>query len=173
MMNLVLACLAGGFISLVIGAIWYSPKVFGSAWMKEVGMTEEDAQKGNMPMIFGIAFILSAYMAYEMKWINHDDPLPDFLHGMYHGAKNVGVFAVGALIINGLFEQKSFKYLAINAGYWLTVFAFIGGVLASFPSFKPKEKATETEETGMHIEFFDTHTISQTTRQKEDTYFIS
>ena len=44
-------------------------------------LTPEDAQKGNMPLVFGLSFLISAYLAYEMKWINHDDPLPEALHG--------------------------------------------------------------------------------------------
>ena len=135
MTNLIIACALSGIASLVLGFIWYNPKVFGTAWMKETGLTQEDAQKGNMPMIFGITFLVSAYMAYEMKWINHDDPLTDCIHGMYHGARHVGIFALGAIIINSLFEQRSFKYILINGGFWLVVFAFIGAIMAVFPSF--------------------------------------
>ncbi len=154
MTNLIIACVLSGIASLVLGFIWYNPNVFGKAWMAETGMTEEKAQQGNMPMIFGISFLISAYMAYEMKWINHDDPLPAVVHGLFHGAKHVGLFAAGALIINALFEQKSFRYIAINAGYWIVVFAVIGAILALFPSFKPAEESTEGEgeETGMILE---------------------
>lgn len=157
-MNLLLACLAGGAVSLVVGFIWYNPNVFGKMWMAEVGMTEEDAQNGNMGLIFGISFLVSAYLSYEMKWVNHPDELNPFVHGMYHGARHVGIFAAGAIIINALFEQKSVRYIAINAGYWLVVFAMIGGTLASFPSFKPAEENTEenteesSEDTSMILE---------------------
>jgi hypothetical protein len=106
MTNLIIACLASGVIGLAVGFIWYHPKVFGTAWMNEVGLTEEDAANGNMPVIFGISFLICAYLAYEMKWVNHPDELPSFVHGMYHGIRHVGVFAVGAIAVNALFEQK-------------------------------------------------------------------
>ncbi len=147
MLNLVLACVAGGAVSLIVGFIWYHPKVFGTLWMKETGLTEEDAAKSNMVLVFGLAFLITAYMTYEMKWINHpDETLSSVLHGMFHGVKHVGLFAVGALIINALFEHKSVKYILINVGYWIVVFGVIGAVLTSFPSFKEKENTVEPAE---------------------------
>ena len=173
MTNLIIACLLSGVASLLIGFIWYHPKVFGTAWMKETGLTPEDAQKGNMPMVFGISFLVCAYLAYEMKWINHEDELPSIVHGFYHGARHVGLFAVGALIVNGLFEQKGLKYFLVNGGYWLMVFGVIGAILASFPSFKPAEEAaTEGEDTGMLIELNDMNTFSQINGITEDTYYL-
>ena len=107
MVNLIIACLLAGLISLVLGFIWYHPKVFGAAWMEGAGLTEEKVQSGNMALTFGLTFLITVYMAYEMKWVNHPDELNPFLHGMYHGVRNIGVFAVGAIIINVLFDQKS------------------------------------------------------------------
>ncbi len=171
MTNLIIACLLSGVASLFLGFIWYHKKVFGTAWMKETGMTEEKAQSGNMAMIFGLTFIVSVYMAYEMKWINHDDPLPAILHGMYHGAKHVGVFAFGAILVNALYEQRSFKFILINGGFWIVVFAVIGAIMTAFPSFNPTEEdATEGEDTEMHIEYNSTDLISEMNAVKEDTY---
>ena len=147
MMYLIGACIAAGFLGLVVGAVWYNPKVFGTAWMDELGITEADAQNKNMVATFAIAFIITAYMAYEMKWVNHpDEKFSAFIHGMYHGVRHIGVFAIGAVIINSLFEGRSPKLIAINAGYWFVVFGLIGGMLASFPSFKEKPAETETTE---------------------------
>ena len=148
-MNFIIACSAAGLISLILGFVWYHPKVFGTAWMKETGLTEEKIQSGNMPVTFALTFLITMYMAYEMKWVNHPDKLNAFLHGMYHGVRNIGVFAFGAVIINGMMERKSVKYIAINVGYWLVFFALVGGMFASFPSFNPKK----SEETSLKIDF--------------------
>ena len=43
-----LALVVAALSILVIGFIWYHPKVFGTIWMKEIGMTEEKAKKGNI-----------------------------------------------------------------------------------------------------------------------------
>ena len=40
-----LALIVAAISALVVGFVWYNPKVFGTAWMKEVGMTEEEFAK--------------------------------------------------------------------------------------------------------------------------------
>lgn len=61
------AVFAAAFSSLVVGFIWYNPKVFGTIWMNETGMTEEKAQKGNMLKIFGLTFVYSLMLAFIMS----------------------------------------------------------------------------------------------------------
>ena len=43
-----LAILVAAISSLVVGSIWYNPKVFGTIWMREAGLIQEELQKGNM-----------------------------------------------------------------------------------------------------------------------------
>ena len=51
------AILVAGISALVVGFIWYNPKVFGGAWMKAAGMTDEQVKGGNMAKIFGLALL--------------------------------------------------------------------------------------------------------------------
>ncbi len=51
-------------IPLVIGFIWYNPKVFGNAWMRTAEIDEERAQSGNMIKIFGLTYLFSLLAAY-------------------------------------------------------------------------------------------------------------
>ena len=46
-------------IPLVIGSIWYNPKVFGAAWLKASGLTDEQARGGNMALIFGLSYVFA------------------------------------------------------------------------------------------------------------------
>ena len=39
-------------IPMVVAMVWYNPKVFGNAWMKAAGMTEEKAKGANMFLVF-------------------------------------------------------------------------------------------------------------------------
>ena len=52
-----LAIIVASIIPLVTGFIWYNPKVFGTVWMKETGMTSEKAEKSNPAKTFGVAVI--------------------------------------------------------------------------------------------------------------------
>jgi hypothetical protein len=53
-----IAVIVAGASSLVLGAIWYAPPVFGKKWMALAGLTEEQTKSGSMPLIFGGAFAL-------------------------------------------------------------------------------------------------------------------
>lgn len=53
-------------IPMVIGYIWYNPKVFGKAWMKSSGITEEQTKTGNMLMIFGVSYLFAVLIAYAL-----------------------------------------------------------------------------------------------------------
>ena len=53
------AILAAALSSFVVGFIWYNPKVFGTIWMNEIGMTEEKARQSNMLKVFGLTIFYS------------------------------------------------------------------------------------------------------------------
>ena len=47
-----LALLLAAISTLAVGFIWYHPKVFGTIWMKESGVTEQTMKGSNMIVIF-------------------------------------------------------------------------------------------------------------------------
>ena len=53
-----------------------------------------------------------------------------FGHGALHGTIAGLFIALPLTAINALFEMKSFKYIFINAGYWVVSMALMGGVLS-------------------------------------------
>lgn len=53
-----------------------------------------------------------------------------FKHGAFHGII-VGIFfAFPIMAINALFERKSFKYIFLNAGFWIICLAIMGGIIS-------------------------------------------
>jgi len=142
--------------ALVVGFIWYNPKVFGNAWMKASGLTEEKMKGGNMLVIFGLALVFAAMLATAlMQMSNHQfgaqslvggdtlTALPSyaafmadygtafrtFKHGAFHGVL-AGLFVALPIIgTNALFERKGAKYIFINTGYWVVTLAIMGAIL--------------------------------------------
>jgi len=57
------AILVAAIVPLVVGAVWYNPKVMGAAWMKANGFTTEDVQGGNLAVMFGLTFVLGILIA--------------------------------------------------------------------------------------------------------------
>lgn len=63
------AILIAAIIPLLVGMVWYNPKVFGNAWMNSAGMTDEDVKGGNMGLIFGLCFFFSILMGTAITMI--------------------------------------------------------------------------------------------------------
>lgn len=64
-----LILILSALIPLIVGFVWYNPKVFGTAWMEASGMTEESAKGANMAKIFGITLIMGFLMAFAIQFI--------------------------------------------------------------------------------------------------------
>ena len=56
-------------IPLLVGAVYYNPKVLGTAWMKVNNFKEEDLQGANMLVIFGASFIFGVLISLTMGGI--------------------------------------------------------------------------------------------------------
>ena len=153
------AILVAGISALVIGFVWYNPKVFGGAWMKAAGMTDEQVKGGNMAKIFGLALLFAVMIAFSLPGTvihqmgalslvggSAEGALPSFeafitdygddfrtvRHGALHGFM-IGLFvALPILGTNALFEHKNAKYIFINSGYWIVTLAIMGGIICAW-----------------------------------------
>lgn len=61
--NLFVVALAA-LIPLVTGFIYYHKKVFGTAWMNSIGLTEEKLKQSNMGLVFGMTLLLSFILSF-------------------------------------------------------------------------------------------------------------
>ena len=59
-----IAILVAALLSFVLGGIWYSPVLFGKAWQREAGLTDEQLKNANMAKIFGLTFVLCVLAAW-------------------------------------------------------------------------------------------------------------
>src|SRR5688572_10188387 len=128
-----LAIVIAALIPMIMGFIYYHPKVFGKAWMNSLGMTEADTKKGNMGVIFGVSLVMSFLIAFfllpNVDGPGQEGPYDSFKHGAAHGVILGLLVAMPVLVTNGLFERKNFKNLAINTLYWVITLALMGGVI--------------------------------------------
>jgi len=115
-------------LSLVIGGLWYSPVLFQKAWQREAGITDEQMKTFNPLKVFGLTFLLSLLMSYNLAAFL-GAPGTDWKWGIAAGLLAGVGWVVFQMIIIGLFEQRSFKYLLINSGYVTVYFAVIGFIL--------------------------------------------
>lgn len=66
-MNIV-AVLVAALIPLMVGFVWYNPKVFGTAWMRSIGVNSEEEMKAgaNMAVIFGVSLIFAFLLSLSL-----------------------------------------------------------------------------------------------------------
>lgn len=118
--------------NLAVGALWYSPMLFYRTWMKENNFTEETVKhKFNPLKIYGLSFVLSLIISYNLAFFLGDDKTnaswgatAGFLSG----------FGFSALIFSviALFEQRSWKYILVNGGFITVYFTLIGFIIGAW-----------------------------------------
>lgn len=109
--------LIGAISNMIIGALWYSPILFGKVWMKLAGITEADIEKENSSksMLLGlIPSILSVFFLYLMLAISNAN---SFLEALSIGTIASVGFAGMTLLNNVIFEKRPFKLFLLNVGY--------------------------------------------------------
>jgi hypothetical protein len=153
------ALFAAALSTLVVGFIWYNPKVFGTIWMKESGMTEEKMKGANMILIFGTSVIYAFFIAFILQMLtihqfgalgmiggNVADASPSYVafmadygnafrsfgHGALHGFMAGLFLALPIIGTNALYERRSWKYTLITGGFWIVCFMIMGGIICAW-----------------------------------------
>lgn len=136
-----LAVLVAGISAFVVGGIWYSPGLFGKAWMKDNGFTEDQIKTGgNKGKIFGFTFIFSLVMAANLGMFLVDPPATcpegcgiktDLAWGATAGFL-AGIWTFCAIAIHSLFELKSWRLIFINGFYSLVSLTLMGAIIGAW-----------------------------------------
>lgn len=124
-----LAVLVAAIAAFAIGGLWYGP-LLGKAWMRASGITEEKARSANMPMIFGLAFVLELLAAIALAMFI--GPEADLRFGAFAGFMTGAFFVSTAFGVVYLFEQRPLALWAIDAGYQVVLFTVMGAILGAW-----------------------------------------
>lgn len=120
-----LAILIAAACGFMVGGVWYGP-LFGKAWQREIGMSDDDLKSANMLKIYGTAILFSVLSAVFMgHMLAHFGEMSLRSTMMISTGVALG-FIVPAIGTNYLFGRKSGKLFAIDAGYWVAFYAAMG-----------------------------------------------
>lgn len=152
------AIFVAALVPLIMGFIWYHPKIFGRIWMEESGLTEEK-MKGSMIGVFVFSVILSLLMGLFLQFVtihqfgalgmvggdelNANDSYHAFMkdykmayrsfgHGALHSFMAGFLFVFPMTAINAMFERKSWRYTMINSAYWTITITIMGGIICGW-----------------------------------------
>jgi hypothetical protein len=126
-----LAVLAAAVSAFALGGLWYSPVLFGRAWMSVNNLTEADLAKGNMAKIFGLALVFEVIMAANLAAFLAE-PKTNAAWGATAGFLAGFGWVALAIATIALFERRSWKYTLINGGYMTLSFVIMGLIIGAW-----------------------------------------
>ena len=122
------AVLAAALSTFVLGGLWYSPLLFGKAWMRVNNFSESDLATFSKARMFGWSFLFALIMALNLAMFLAA-PGTNLTWGMAAGALTGVGWVAMAIAIVGVFENRSWGYIAINGGYMIVAFVVMGAIL--------------------------------------------
>jgi hypothetical protein len=117
-----------------LGALWYSPVLFGKRWQKEVGFKEEEINKTNMALVFGLSFVLMLLMVWALNFVinSHKAEEVSMMRGLHYGAFTGFFFSMLTMGINYLYQRRSLVLWLIDGFYVLIGLGIAGMVLGGW-----------------------------------------
>ena len=112
--------------SFVLGGLWYSPAMFGRAWVREAQDTRQ-LDSGHGAKVFVVSFVFSLIAAASFAW--WVGPEPPLLHALGHGLLAGAGMVATSFGINYQFAGRSVLMWLIDGGYHTVQFLIFGLVL--------------------------------------------
>lgn len=151
-----LALLIAAIIPILIGFIWYNPRVFGNIWMNEIGLNKDNMKPFNVAKVFLLSFVYAFLISFVLQMLvihqfgaigmvggdpsiakpsyaafmaDYGTAFRSFKHGALHGCMT-GLFMILPVTGTGaLYEQRSFRYVLVSSGFWIVSFTIMGGII--------------------------------------------
>jgi len=134
-----IAVLVAALVPMIMGFIYYHPKVMGSAWMKANGFTMDNMKEAPKPVWYLVALAFSFILSFRMCMdviAPGQDVAPDghsyvtFQHGMTHGLINTLFILLPVLGTLAIFEKRSWSWVFVNLAYWALTLMVMQGSLS-------------------------------------------
>lgn len=118
--------------SMVVGVVWYAPKIFGDRWAKLVGLTSDRKSKG-APRALAIAFVASlitAYILAHVTYLAHTFFGNSFLVDAISTAfwLWLGLTAM-RILVHDVFEKRPIQLTLLSLGNELVILLVMGLII--------------------------------------------
>ena len=125
------AVLVASLAFWALGALWYSPVLFGKRWQKEVGFNEGEIKHMNMVKVFGTSFVLMLFMVWALNFVinSHKPEDVDLARGLCYGVFTGFFFSTLTMGINYLYQRRSIVLWLIDGFYMILGLGIAGMIL--------------------------------------------
>lgn len=110
-----------------LGGPWYSAKLFGALWNREMSRGEKKGEGHHPARAFGMSFLFALIAAAAFAWML--GPAPELEHALLMGLVAGFCFVASSFGINYQFAGRSTLAWAIDGGYHTAQFLIFGLVL--------------------------------------------
>ena len=117
--------------TIVIGALWYSPVMFGEIWRKAHGYSKEQAQQ-MAGRGFPVSLLCYVVMAFVLATLLSYTGVSTVLEGAFLGLLVWCGFLATLGLTAKMFSEKPWSTYLIDAGYQLAYAVVMGVILAAW-----------------------------------------
>lgn len=120
--------------SMVVGSIWYTPKVFGNTWMKLAKVDPKVAEKSGMKpiLITLVVSLATAYVLAHVAFLSNKFFGNSFLMDSLSTAFWVWLgFTAARFITHDAFEGRPAKLTFINVAHELVTLLVMGAIIGA------------------------------------------
>ena len=130
----VLPVVVSAVVVFLIGALWYSPVLFGKAWMRAHGHTEEKLRQmqARAGRAYAVSLVCYLVMAVAMSILLQRVGVVSILTGVKLGALLGFGFAATIGLTANVFSDKPLSAYLIDAGYQIVYLIVMGAILAAW-----------------------------------------
>jgi membrane-associated HD superfamily phosphohydrolase len=124
------AILVAAVVAFMLGAIWFSPAMFGKAWQKANGFGASEPPKPTPQMLI-LVFLLTLVMSANLAMFLND-PKTTLAWGATAGfLAGFGWIVMGMGIVS-IFERRPLAYVLVNGGFLTVALVVTGAIIGAW-----------------------------------------
>lgn len=127
----ILAVIVSAIVTFGIGALWYSPLLFGKQWVEfnQVSPDKVEAMRKNAPKLYGLSFVCYLVLAAMFAILLRMTHIEHILGGAKLGFLLWLGFVATLGLTASLYAGRNLKAFALDAGYQLVFMVVMGLIL--------------------------------------------
>ena len=121
--------LAAAVVKVVLGAVWYSPPLFATAWRRLAKVSEEEMKAGlrkGVLVDFVGGFVMAFVLAHAIRYANAQGAGQGMAVGFFNWLGFVATVNLSGIV----FERRPFNLFLVNSGFLLVSLLVMGAMLA-------------------------------------------
>jgi len=113
--------LSSALVILILGFVWYHPRVFGTLWMRLVNLSPEMVERGRRRSLqfMSAAFLCGVVLASAVRIVADAFPVFSVVDTLTLALLLWFGFVFPVALVEAIWEERPPKLFLINALYWL------------------------------------------------------